>query len=84
MINRIPRKPSGQQAEILEALKNGGAYSYELVQMGILGYNARIKELREMGCNIACIMEDYTNKHGRKTKRGRFVLVSETPQTNPK
>ena len=43
--------------------------------MGIMGFTARIQEIRAAGYNIACVMEKHTNKHGKTIKRGRYSLI---------
>ena len=51
--------------------------AYEMHQMGIMGCNARILELRRAGYQIACIMEQVKNQYGQTVQRGRYSLVSE-------
>ena len=47
-----------QRERILAVLQSGKTLtSYEMHQMGIMGCNARIMELRRAGYQIACIME---------------------------
>ena len=79
-INSKPKIPS-QKERILARLKKGSVTSWELTQMGILGYNSRILELRQEGHNIVTVMEEVTNQYGETVKRGRFsLLVSEGRQ----
>ena len=75
--NHKPKTPS-QRERILARLRKGSVTSWELAQMGILGYNSRIMELRRAGHNIVTVMEEVTNQFGETVKRGRFsLLVSE-------
>lgn len=79
-INNKPKTPS-QKERILNRLKKGSVTSWELTQMGILGYNSRILELRQEGHNIVTVMEEIQNQYGETVKRGRFsLLVSEGRQ----
>lgn len=76
-INHKPKTPS-QRERILARLRKGSVTSWELAQMGILGYNSRILELRQEGHNIVTVMEEIQNQYGETVKRGRFsLLVSE-------
>ncbi|PLA50350.1 DNA-binding protein [Neisseria perflava] len=76
-INNKPKTPS-QRERILARLRKGSVTSWELAQMGILGYNTRIMELRQAGHNIVTTMEEIQNQYGETVKRGRFsLLVSE-------
>ena len=76
-INHKPKTPS-QRERILARLRKGSVTSWELAQMGILGYNSRIMELRRAGHEIITVMEDVQNQFGETVKRGRFsLLVSE-------
>ena len=69
-------KANSQNAEILAILTAGNSLTHhEAAQMGIMGFTARIQELRNAGYNIACVMEKHTNKHGKTIKRGRFSLI---------
>ena len=79
-INSKPKTPS-QRERILARLRKGSVTSWELAQMGILGYNSRIMELRRAGHEIITVMEDVKNQFGETVKRGRFsLLVSEGRQ----
>lgn len=71
-----PKTPN-QRQRILARLRQGSVTSWELSQMGILGYNTRIMELRQAGHNIVTTMEEIQNQFGETVKRGRFSLVSE-------
>ncbi|MEZ7770381.1 DNA-binding protein [Neisseria sp. 27098_8_112] len=76
-INNKPKTPS-QKERVLARLRKGSVTSWELAQMGILGYNSRIMELRRAGHEIITVMEDVKNQFGETVKRGRFsLLVSE-------
>mgnify|MGYP000843582973 FL=1 len=67
-----------QRERILAVLQSGKTLtSYEMHQMGIMGCNARILELRRAGYQIACIMEQVKNQYGQTVQRGRYSLVSE-------
>ena len=80
-----------QRERILAVLQSGKTLtSYEMHQMGIMGCNARIMELRRAGYQIACIMElrragyqiacimeQVENQYGQTVQRGRYSLVSE-------
>ena len=69
-------KANSQNAEILAILTAGNSLTHhKAAQMGIMGFTARIQELRNAGYNIACVMEKHTNKHGKTIKRGRFSLI---------
>lgn len=46
--NHKPKTPN-QRERILARLRKGSVTSWELAQMGILGYNSRIMELRRAG-----------------------------------
>lgn len=74
----IKSKTPSQRERILARLRKGSVTSWELSQMGILGYNSRIMELRRAGHEIITVMEDVQNQFGETVKRGRFsLLVSE-------
>lgn len=74
----IKSKTPSQRERILARLRKGSVTSWELSQMGILGYNSRITELRRAGHEIITVMEDVKNQFGETVKRGRFsLLVSE-------
>ena len=74
----IKSKTPSQRERILARLRKGSVTSWELSQMGILGYNSRIMELRRAGHEIITVMEDVKNQFGETVKRGRFsLLVSE-------
>ena len=76
-INNKPKTPS-QRERILNRLRKGSVTSWELAQMGILGYNSRIMELRRAGHEIITVMEEVQNQFGETVKCGRFsLLVSE-------
>lgn len=69
-------KANSQNSEILAILAAGNSLTHhEAAQMGIMGFTARIQELRNAGYNIACVMEKHTNKHGKTIKRGRYSLI---------
>lgn len=77
----IKSKTPSQRERILARLRKGSVTSLELAQMGILGYNSRIMELRRAGHEIITVMEDVKNQFGETVKRGRFsLLVSEGRQ----
>lgn len=77
----IKAKTPSQRERILNRLRKGSVTSWELTQMGILGYNTRIMELRQAGHNIVTTMEEIQNQYGETVKRGRFsLLVSEGRQ----
>ena len=73
--NHKPKTPS-QRERVLNRLRQGSVTSWELAQMGILGYNTRIMELRRAGHEIITVMEEVTNQFGETVKRGRFVLIN--------
>ena len=90
MAKKQPPKKSGSQTRkhhstipsqrerILAVLQSGKTLtSYEMHQMGIMGCNARIMELRRAGYQIACTMEQVKNQYGQTVQRGRYSLVSE-------
>ena len=67
-----------QRERILAVLQSGRSLTaYEMHQMGIMGCNARICELRQAGHNIVCIMERTRNQFGQTVKRGRYWLMPE-------
>lgn len=67
--------PQSQCAEILAILQSGRSITHrEAAQLGIMGFNARIKELRAAGYNIICTMRPHLNKHGKQVKCGVFTL----------
>ena len=72
----IKSKTPSQRERILARLRKGSVTSWELSQMGILGYNSRIMELRRAGHEIITVMEEVTNQFGETVKRGRFVLIN--------
>ena len=75
--NHKSKTPS-QRERVLARLRKGSVTSWELSQMGILGYNSRIMELRRAGHEIITVMEEVQNQFGETVKRGRFsLLVSE-------
>ena len=77
----IKSKTPSQRERILARLRKGSVTSWELSQMGILGYNSRIMELRRAGHEIITVMEEVQNQFGETVKRGRFsLLVSEGRQ----
>ena len=72
----IKTKTPSQRERVLARLRKGSATSWELSQMGILSYNARIMELRRAGHEIITVMEEVQNQFGETVKRGRFVLIN--------
>ncbi|EIC13352.1 helix-turn-helix domain-containing protein [Kingella kingae] len=74
---------STQQREIINYLRqNKTASTFEMqMQLGIVNVHMRIKELRDMGYNISCTLEDWTNKYGKKIKRGIYRIESEPKDT---
>ena len=79
--NHKPKTPS-QRERILARLRKGSVTSWELAQMGILGYNSRIMELRRAGHEIITVMEEVQNQFGETVKCGRFsLLVSENSKS---
>ena len=72
----IKSKTPSQRERVLARLRKGSVTSWELAQMGILGYNSRIMELRRAGHEIITVMEEVTNQFGETVKRGRFVLIN--------
>mgnify|MGYP003358383246 CR=1 FL=1 len=75
-------KTPSQRERILARLRKGSVTSWELSQMGILGYNTRIMELRRAGHHIVTEMEEVKKQFGETVKRGRFsLLVSERSKT---
>lgn len=79
----IKSKTPSQRERILARLRKGSVTSWELSQMGILGYNSRIMELRRAGHEIITVMEDVQNQFGETVKRGRFsLLVSEKSKSS--
>lgn len=72
--NHKPKTPSKRE-RILARLRKGSVTSWELSQMGILGYNSRIMELRRAGHEIITVMEEVQNQFGETVKRGRFSLL---------
>ena len=71
----IKSKTPSQRERILARLRKGSVTSWELSQMGILGYNSRIMELRRAGHEIITVMEKVQNQFGETVKRGRFSLL---------
>lgn len=75
-------KTPSQRERILARLRKGSVTSWELAQMGILGYNSRIMELRRAEHEIITVMEEVQNQFGETVKCGRFsLLVSERNKT---
>lgn len=72
--NHKPKTPS-QKERVLTRLRKGSVTSWELAQMGILGYNSRIMELRRAGHEIITVMEEVQNQFGETVKCGRFSLL---------
>lgn len=71
--------PQSQCARVLAAVRRqGGVTSWELARSGILGYTARIRDLRELGYPIVTTMEKVKNQYGKTVKRGRFTLLTQT------
>lgn len=71
-----PFTDNSQNAEILAILTAGNSLTHhEAAQMGIMGFTARIQELRNAGYNVICHMETSKNKHGKPIKYGRYSLV---------
>ncbi|WP_274585602.1 helix-turn-helix domain-containing protein [Neisseria leonii] len=76
-----PPRPNSQCGEILAVLQSGQSIThYQAAQMGIMGFNARICELRKAGWPIVCTMKEHTNKYGRTVATGIYTLVSEQAQ----
>lgn len=73
-----PFSPQSQCGEILAILQSGQSLThYQATQMGIMGFPARISELRAAGYPITCTMQAHENKHGKKVKRGIYTLAVE-------
>ena len=72
-----PFTPNSQCAEILAILQSGQSLtSYQAAQMGIMGFNARVRDLREAGFPVICTMQPHENKHGKTVMRGVFTLAA--------
>ncbi|ATD65396.1 helix-turn-helix domain-containing protein [Neisseria weixii] len=70
--------PTSQCGEILAVLQGGRSIThYQAAQMGIMGFPARISELRAAGYPIVCTMQEHENKHGKTVKRGIYTLAAE-------
>ena len=73
-----PFSPTSQCGEILAILQSGQSLThYQAAQMGIMGFQARISELRAAGYPIICTMQAHENKHGKTVKRGVYTLAAE-------
>ena len=67
-----------QRERILAVLQSGQSLTaYEMHQMGIMGCNARILELRRAGYQIACTMDSVEKQSGQTGRRVRYALESE-------
>ena len=77
--NSKPKTPS-QKERVLARLRKGSVTSWELTQMGILGYNTRIMELRQAGDNNVTTRGENQDQYGETVKRGGIALVSEGRQ----
>lgn len=72
-----PFSPDSQCGEILSHIrKHGSITTYQAAQMGIMGFNARVLELRRAGYPVICTMQPYINKRGRTVKRGIYTLAA--------
>nr|WP_226876277.1 helix-turn-helix domain-containing protein [Neisseria meningitidis] len=72
--NGKPKTPN-QRQRILARLRQGSVTSWELFQMGILGYNTRIMELRQAGHNIVTTMEEIQKIWRNREARAVFAGV---------
>lgn len=73
-----PFSPTSQCGEILAILQSGQSLThYQAAQMGIMGFPARISELRAAGYPVVCTMQTHENKHGKTVKRGVYTLAAE-------
>lgn len=73
-----PFSPTSQCGEILAILQSGQSLThYQAAQMGIMGFAARISELRAAGYPVICTMQAHENKHGKTVKRGVYTLAVE-------
>ncbi len=69
--------PDSQCAEILARLQQGESLTtYQMHMIGMQGATARIKDLRDNGYPIVCVMEKHVNKHGKTVRRGRYFLAT--------
>ncbi|HFC8542403.1 TPA: helix-turn-helix domain-containing protein [Neisseria weaveri] len=76
--NYTPFSPESQCGEILAILQSGQSLtSYQAAQMGIMGFNARVMDLRRAGYPVICTMQPHINKRGRTVKRGIYTLAAE-------
>lgn len=76
--NYNPFSPESQCGEILAILQSGQSLtSYQAAQMGIMGFNARVMDLRRAGYPVICTMQPHINKRGRTVKRGIYTLATE-------
>ncbi|MFS6937337.1 helix-turn-helix domain-containing protein [Neisseria animaloris] len=76
--NYTPFSPESQCGEILAILQSGQSLtSYQAAQMGIMGFNARVMDLRRAGYPVVCTMQPHINKRGRTVKRGIYTLAVE-------
>ena len=76
MSNNSISKPKTQakEAHFSPIEKRGGVTSWELAQMGILGYNSRIMDFAEQGMKSITVMEEVQNQFGATVgERGRFL-----------
>lgn len=72
-----PFEPDSQCGEILNHIRTHGSItSYEAAQMGIMGFQARIYDLRHAGYPVVCTMQPHINKRGRTVKRGIYTLAN--------
>ena len=83
LFNRLYREyaapvDAGDDTEIAFAIESGQSLThYQAAQMGIMGFPARISELRAAGYPIICTMQPHVNKHGKTVKHGIFTLAAE-------
>ena len=69
--------PNSQCGEILEELRKGHSLTtYQIHAAGIQSATARIKDLRDMGWPIVCVMEKHRNKQSKTVWRGRYHLAT--------
>lgn len=74
----IKFSPQSQCGEILAFIREHGSIThYQAAQRGIMGFHARINEIRTAGYPVICTMQKHINKRGKEVKHGIFTLAAE-------
>ena len=74
----MKKTPKNQTSEVLNLLLSNKQTTLDLMANGISCPSARIANLRAMGINVVCEVNQVINKFGRLVKYGTFFISNKT------